>query len=93
MEQGVVVVRRLASNRASGHTSEVIALGDEMLARVAGGQGLGGYGGTHFFGGPDGFGGFGTVATPYGVITWGATSGPAGFSTWLGQGYNTFAGW
>lgn len=92
MELGVVLVRTLKPDRDSAYTVGATALGDEALALIAGGQGLGGYAGSHFFGGPSGFGGYGTVATPYGVITWGATSGPGGFSTWLGRGFHNLGG-
>jgi len=69
----------------------LISLDDAALATIAGGQGLGGYAGSDFYGGPNGFGGWGTVATPEGVMVWHAVSGPSGFNIWLGQGYTSLA--
>ena len=74
-----------------GQILALVSLDDAALARIAGGQGLGGYAGSDFYGGPNGFGGWGTVATPEGVMVWHAVSGPSGFNIWLGQGYTSLA--
>jgi hypothetical protein len=73
------------------HVLALVSLDDAALATMAGGQGLGGYAGSDFYGGPNGFGGWGTVATPEGVMVWHAVSGPSGFNIWLGQGYTSLA--